>query len=543
MTEIMIAMRDGVRLQTFVSLPTAEDRYPCLLARCTYGTDIVSEQARRFVDSGFAVVTQNVRGRHGSEGTLTSPFANGEDGFDTLDWIVAQPWCNGRVGTFGRSALAILQTTTALLGHPAHRAMCPQVLPYAPMRRLGGSFLLHQVPLWYYRAWSGPELNPYETIDWMPHLYKLPVTSILDDVDGPKERYRSAVTQMRSEMEYADPRSFAKLNTPTLLVTGWYDHSSAGAIDFFLHTQTYASAEQKRHTHLVIGPWDHRCDPAEIRDYDFGAEAFRDHQEAEVAFFDRHLKQIDSMASPARVRIFVMGRNAWRDESSWPLDRAIDTKFYLHSAGDVRGAWERGSLSEIHPSDEKPDHFTYDPEFPVPSFGGANSGPAQVLPMRRGPRDQRMVLYRDDVLTYYSDILEKPLEVTGPIILVLYAATSARDTDFTAKLMDVLADGNARLLSDGVVRARYRNGISNPELAEPNQPVRYEIDLWQTSNEFQRGHRIALAISSSNFPRLSRNLNTGGDNERDKHYLVAEQTVFHDAQHPSHLILPVVPPS
>jgi putative CocE/NonD family hydrolase len=235
-----------------------------------------------------------------------------------------------------------------------------------------------------------------------------------------------------------------------------------------------------------------------------------------------------------------MGRNEWRDETSWPLERAVDTRFYLHSQGDVRGAWVRGGLSTDPPTDEPPDRFTYDPLNPVPTWGGANSGPARVLPMGRGPRDQQITLYRPDVLTYYNAPLEEPLEVTGNLRLVLWAASSARDTDFTAKLMDVAPDGNARLLSDGVVRARYRGGLAQPTFLTPGQPVRYEIDLWHTSNEFRPGHRIALAVSSSNFPRLSRNLNTGGDNERDSETICAEQTVYHDARRASYLVLPVV---
>ncbi|MDP6778652.1 MAG: CocE/NonD family hydrolase, partial [Candidatus Latescibacteria bacterium] len=299
--------------------------------------------------------------------------------------------------------------------------------------------------------------------------------------------------------------------------------------------------EQKRNTHLVIGPWDHSCDPGVIPDYDFGDEAKRDHHAAELDFFARHLKEDSSVAPPPPVRIFVMGRNAWRDEDTWPLERAVDAPFYLHSEGNVCGGWIRGGLSTAKPGDEPPDRFTYDPANPVPTWGGANSGPARVLPMRRGPRDQRITLYRPDVLTYYSDPLDAPLEVTGMLRMVLYASSSAVDTDFTAKLMDVAPDGDARLLSDGVVRARYRNRMDRPELLTPGEPVRYEIDLWHTSNEFQPGHRIALAISSSNFPRLGRNLNTGGDNARDAEFVRADQTVYHDTHRPSHLILPVVP--
>jgi putative CocE/NonD family hydrolase len=235
-----------------------------------------------------------------------------------------------------------------------------------------------------------------------------------------------------------------------------------------------------------------------------------------------------------------MGRNTWRDEEEWPLSRAEDTPFYLHSHGDVQGAWVRGTLSPEPPKAEPPDRYTYNPDDPVPTWGGANSAPAWVLPMKRGPRDQRVTLYRKDVLTYYSQPLEEPLEVTGMLRLVLFAASSAKDTDFTAKLMDVAPDGNARILSDGVVRARFRNGVDHPEFIQPGEVYPYDIDLWFTSNEFQAGHRIALAISSSNFPRFDRNLNTGGNNEEDTEWVSAEQTIFHDARYPSHVILPVV---
>jgi uncharacterized protein len=539
--ELMVPMRDGVRLQSFLYLPEGGGPIPGLMVRCMYGTGGVTGKARRLVEEGYAVVAQNVRGRHGSEGGPTGRGDFAEDGYDTIEWMVAQPWCNGRVGTFGGSALARVQVATAFLAHPAHRAMCPQVLPYGMMSRLGGSFMLHQIPMWFFFAQSGPELNPYDQIDWMPHLARLPATSILDDLGGPIDLYRNVLSNPHEEyMSLLEPERFALLNTPNLMVSGWYDHCGTGPIDFYLHTMAHGTQEQRRNTHLVIGPWDHSSDPGVIPDYDFGDTATRDHHTAELAFFARYLKEDLSIPAPPPVRIFVMGRNEWRDESSWPLERAVDTRFYLHSSGDVRGGWVRGDLSTTPPENEPPDRFTYDPSNPVPTWGGANSGPARVLPMRRGPRDQQVTLYRPDVLTFYSDPVDEPLEVTGMLRLVLFAASSARDTDFTAKLMDVAPDGDARLLSDGVVRARFRNGLDRPEMLTPGEPVRYEIDLWHTSNEFQPGHRIALAISSSNFPRLSRNLNTGGDNERDAEYVLADQTVYHDTNRPSHLILPVV---
>ena len=539
--EVMIPMRDGNRLQSFVLLPDGCGPYPSLMVRCMYGTDRIIDRCEAFVDEGYGVVAQNVRGRHKSEGGPTGRHDFPEDGYDTLEWMVAQDWCSGRIGTFGGSALARVQSATAFLGHPAHRSMCPQVLPYGMFSRLGGSFMLHQIPMWYFYAQSGPELQSYEEIDWLPHLGKLPATSILDDLGGPVELYHDVLTSPHENyFTRVDPEQFQRLNTPNLMVTGWYDHCGTGPIDFFAHTMAHGTEAQKQNTHLVIGPWDHSCDPDIIPDYDFGPGSRRDHHAADLAFFEHHLKEKEPSEGLPRVQIFVMGRNEWREETSWPLNRAVDTKFYLQGGGNVHGGWVRGALATDEPEDETPDRFTYDPLNPVPTWGGANSGPARVLPGRRGPRDQQITLYRDDVLVYESEPLESPLEVTGPLKLVLFAASSAVDTDFTAKLMDVAPDGNARLLSDGVVRARYRNGMDHPDFLTPGEPTRFEIDLWSTSNEFQPGHCIALAVSSSNFPRLSRNLNTGGDNERDTDYVTADQTIFHDRERPSHLILPVV---
>ena len=540
--EIMIPMRDDVRLQSFVYLPDDEGPFPSLMVRCMYGTDKVTDRCEAFVEEGYAVLAQNVRGRHKSEGGPTGREDFPEDGYDTLEWMVQQDWCNGRIGTFGGSALARVQSATAFLAHPAHRAMAPQVLPYGMMSRLGGSFMVHQIPMWYYYAQSGAELKSYEDIDWVPYLGRLPVTSILDELGGPLDLYHDVVTTPNENyFTLEDPSRFKGLNTPNLMVTGWYDHCGTGPIDFYLHTMEHGTEEQRRNTHLVIGPWDHSSDPDVIPDYDFGPDARRDHHTAEVAFFAQRLKEDASVEALAPVRIFVMGSNEWRDEQRWPLERAIDTKFYLHGDGNLHAGWVRGGLSTREPAEEPADRFVYDPADPVPPWGGANSGPARVLPGRRGPRDQQITLYREDVLVYESDPMTDALEVTGPLKLVLFAASSAVDTDFTAKLMDIAPDGNARLLSDGVVRARYRNGMGRAEFLTPGEVVRFEIDLWSTSNVFLPGHRIGLAVSSSNFPRLSRNLNTGGDNERDADFVTADQTIFHDKDRPSHLVLPVVP--
>ena len=540
--EVMIRVRDGIRLQSYLYVPPGGGPFPGLLARCMYGADRVAPRAEAWAEKGYAVLLQNVRGRHGSEGGPVSRDDCPEDGYDTIEWMASQAWCNGRIGTFGGSALARVQVATAFLGHTAHCAMAPVVLPYRVMSHLGGALMFSQIPQWMYLAQSGTDLGAFETIDWMTHLYRLPVTSVLDQIGGPIDQYREIVTNAHRDYfnDPLDPDAFRTLATPNLIVTGWYDHCSTGSIDFFLHTMQHASERQKRNTHLVIGPWDHSLSGDAAHEYDFGPEGRLVYGDIEEAFFEQHLKEVVPVRPLPAVKIFVMGKNEWRDEQEWPLARTQERRLYLHSGGDIRGAWTRGALSFDPPGDEPADRFTYDPAHPVPSWGGANSGPAVVLPMSRGPRDQRITLYREDVLTFYSDSLQEPLEVTGAIKLVLYAASTASDTDFTARLMDIAPDGNARLLSDGVVRARFRNGVDKAELIDPGEVYCYEIDLWSTSNEFQPGHRVALAISSSNFPRIDRNLNTGGDNQRDGAFITAEQTVFHDERHPSHVVLPVI---
>lgn len=541
--ELMIPTRDGIRLQTFIYLPTGDGPFAALMVRCMYGTDKLTEDACFWTEQGYAVVLQNVRGRHQSEGRLTDSNNFPEDGYDTLQWIQNQPWCSRRIGTFGRSALAEVQTVTAFLSHPAHCAMAPQALPYDMNSRLGGAFMFSQVPQWFYWAQSGSELNSYDKVDWMPLLYHLPVTSVLDEIGGPIELYHKKLASLsgKTKSNIQTPENFKTLNTPNLMVTGWYDHCVTGAVDFFLNTMQYGSQVQKSNTHLIIGPWDHTVNKDAAGEYDFGPHANMDHRITEAVFFDHHLRGKSPAEPLAPVKIFVMGSNRWRNEKIWPPERAVSTKFYLHSDGNVRGAWQRGLLSTTPPNDEKPDHFTYDPADPVPTMGGANSGPAITLPMLRGARDQRITLYRPDVLTFFSTPFERPMEVTGMLKLVLYAKSSAEDTDFTAKLMDVAMDGNARLLSDGVVRTRFRNDRKKPLKLVPNKIYRYEIDLWFTSNEFQPGHCLALAISSSNFPRFNRNLNTFGNNEQDDHFISARQTILHDKEHPSHLVLPVIP--
>jgi putative CocE/NonD family hydrolase len=325
---------------------------------------------------------------------------------------------------------------------------------------------------------------------------------------------------------------------PAFHITGWYDALSNGTIRNFAGLRRNArSARARDGQRLIVGPWTHATptvNTTTIGDVSFGPQAGFDSEALIVEWFDYWLKNRPTgVLSRAPVRLFVMGANVWRDEQEWPPARAVKTSFYLHSAGGANTLSGNGSLGKTLPATEAPDRFVYDPAKPVPT--GARGG------YSRAPSDQRDVEQRQDVLVYTSEPMQAPLEVTGPITVELWAASSGTDTDFTAKLVDVHPDGTARALTDGILRARYRKGKTTPVLLTPNQPELMTIDVGATSNAFLPGHRIRLEISSSNFPRFDRNPNTGAPFGESAELRVATQTIFHDAQRPSRIILPVIP--
>jgi putative CocE/NonD family hydrolase len=321
------------------------------------------------------------------------------------------------------------------------------------------------------------------------------------------------------------------VQVPAFIVGGWYDLFLAGTLQNFRRMRAEAGTEAARQaTRLLIGPYAHGSTYGQYPDHafdEFGGADKIDLAGQQVAFLRGELD------GDPPVRIFVMGANRWRDEADWPLARARLEPWYLR----VGGGLSRGA-----PGDEPPDRYTYDPGNPAPTLGGPTSLPAPFMRTNSGPMDQRRVEGRDDVLVYTSDPLAEPLEVTGPLTVVLHAATSARDTDFVAKLCDVAPDGNSRILAEGVIRARYRAGFEAPEPIEPDLPYEYRIDLVATSNEFQPGHRIRLSVTSSSFPRFDRNPNTGNELGADGpgDLVVARQVVFHEADRASHILLPIV---
>jgi len=311
-------------------------------------------------------------------------------------------------------------------------------------------------------------------------------------------------------------------------------------------------ALRKKH-HLIVGPWKHSVGERKVGDLDFGPQAnleflpqdLRWHaywlKSVELRWYDYWLKGIDNgMMNEPPVHVFVMGENRWRREQAWPLSQAKEMKYYLRSSGHANSRFGDGSLTTEVGKEEPADVFVYDPEDPVPTFGGVESWQGYGIPNSDGPRDQRLVQGRNDVLVYTSGAIERDLEVTGRILCKLHAASTALDTDFTAKLVDVHPSGYAQILREGIIRARYRNTFKQQELLSPGRVYEYTIDLWSLSHVFQKGHKVQLEISSSNFPKYDRNPNTGHKFGEDSELKKATQTVYHDRTHPSCIILPVV---
>jgi len=328
---------------------------------------------------------------------------------------------------------------------------------------------------------------------------------------------------------------YEKVKVPAYSVGGWYDIFQGGTIRNYVGLKSRVPGQR-----LMIGPWYHGPFNGTAGELSFGPSAKGDTDTDELRWYDHLLRGVDNGSDHEKpVKIFVMGKNSWRDEDDWPLARARSTRYYLHSAGGANTRTGDGTLDNSAPADERADRYTYDPANPTPTRGGGLCCDNDHL--GSGAFDQRTVEERKDVLVYTMPAFSSEFEVTGPIAAELYVSSSAVDTDFTAKLVDVWPNGFAQNLTDGILRARYRNSHAHPELMKPGEIYRVRIDMWNTSNVFLAGHKLRVEISSSNFPRFDRNLNTGQDAGSSSNFSKADNVVYHDAQHPSVLILPVVP--
>jgi putative CocE/NonD family hydrolase len=536
---VPVAMRDGVRLSANVFLASERARVPAILLRTPYGKGAdITPNHQAFVERGYAIVVQDVRGRYESEGAFQPLTQEVHDGDDTLNWIARQPWSDGKIGMMGGSYLGIVQWKAALANNPHLKAIFPVVSGYDDYRdryySTGGAMKLGNRLEWMSENLRAPGYHQ----DFSQFVLHLPVRSAdLAALGWTSPMYREVMEHPAfdgfwraiSTKEHLD-----KVRVPVFSVGGWYDNFVQSDLEAFA-----ALRRQSGVNRVLVGPWAHNMS-APFENASFGANASVPVRALQLEWFDQWLMGKDSpLLSQPPVKIFVMGSNRWREEQAWPPAEARPKTLYLESAGKANSLAGDGALNEKPAHKPAADQFVFDPYSPVPTRGGAVCCNPRVFPW--GPMDQRPVEQRKDVLVYTTKPLKHDLEALGSVQAVLYVASSARDTDFTAKLVDVFPNGEARNLTDGMLRLRYRNSLEKPELATPGEIYRVTVDAGVTGNLFRKGHRIRLEISSSNFPRFDRNANTGGAVEQAAKLIKASQTVYHDSAHPSCLVLMVMP--
>ncbi len=538
--DVLIPMRDGIKLATDISLPEGDGKYPVIIVRTPYGKDIEEDDDHAYwTDNGYAFVIQDCRATGKSQGAWYPGIHEKDDGIDTRIWILKQSWCNGNIGTSGGSYLGYTQFASYRESNQSLKAMFALVpaMDWYRTAYISGTLSIGTAVRWalemaYPAKGEGALINE-ETVDFDEVYRTLPLIEFDRNVDTTLTWLRDIISNPTDNNywdNYAGASAEKSPGIPLITVSGWFDIFVDQALEY--HGDLIRM--KKKNQHLIIGPWAHGTNEVPGK-RELPANQELDFEIMEKNWFDYWLKGAKDKPELPPIRLYVMGKNYWRDENEWPLKRTQYQNFYFHSSGDAHLFEGSGMLSNSKPGQEKPDTFVYNPEDPVPTKGGA------LLFDEPGMFDQRDIERRNDVLVYSTNVLKQDIEVTGPVKVILYAATDARDTDWTAKLVDVYPDGRAFNLCDGIVRARYHKDSLNPELINPGQVYRYEIELWATSNVFLPGHKIRVEISSSNFPRCDRNPNTGNEFGRDSAINIAHQTVYHDTKYPSHLILPVIP--
>jgi uncharacterized protein len=535
--DVKVPMSDGVRLSTNIYRPDAPGKFPVLLMRSPYGNGGEgNNQAGYAVEHGYIVVLQDTRGRFESEGIFDAMQPETLDGFDTQQWIGRQSWCNGKIGTFGGSYVGFTQWMPAPLGSPYLITMFPEVT-FSDLHDVAyqnGAFFLDLLGPWSYEMTCPYNVN-IDSLMKQPDkiLMHLPLID-QDKIPGWKIPFLRDWLSHPEHDRYWDRTSigdgYKRINVSVYAIGGWYDIFLKGTIDNFLKmTGPDIASGIRQKQKLMIGPWIHAMGNRKVGDLDFGETADLNDTELMLRWFDSQLKGINNgIIDEPPVKIFVMGENKWRFENEWPLARTTYLNYYFHSSGNANSISGEGMLDTRPPSAENGDKYIYDPSDPVRTLGGM------------GPYDQQQLEKRSDVVVYTTPPLREDIEVTGPVNAIVYASSSARNTDFTAKLVDVYPDGRAIRICEGIIRADHRNQSEKPSLIEPGRIYPFKIDLWATSNLFKKGHQIRIEISSSNFPRFDRNLNTGNYFATDTTILKAEQHIYHSTEYPSHIVLPVI---
>ena len=563
-TNVPTIVRDGTTLLADVYIPDAEGTFPVLLMRLPYNKEAaqtyVYGSPAWYASQCYVVAIQDVRGTYASSGEFY-PFRDEmADGYDSVEWAAGLPKSNGKVGMYGFSYVGATQWLAATQQPPHLAAIAPAMTSsdyFDGWAYEGGAFALA-----FDESWPVTTLAPTAA-------RRSGVEALLDKLNTAKSEIQATYSYLpihaypwlfpdKPEIagyfydwlkhptwddywkQWSPRLRYGDIRVPALNLSGWYDVFMNGSIENFTGMRKQGGSPEARMGQLVIGPYIHLPWERKIGDLDFGPEADNRADERQLRWFDYWLKgKPNGVDKDPPVQVFVMGANTWRSAADWPIPGTKFTTFYLRSNGEANSSGGNGMLTTERPDLEAADHFQYDPANPVPSKGGHSCCVADVAPL--GPYDQSEIEQRADVLVYSTPPLEEPVEVTGPISLTLYAASSAEDTDWTAKLVDVYPDGRAINLNNGIIRARYRWSIERTELLTPDTITRYTIAIWPTSNLFAAGHRIRLEVSSSNFPHYDRNPNTGHPFGADSEMVVASQTVYHDRRRPSALVLPIIP--
>jgi putative CocE/NonD family hydrolase len=535
-TLVFMKTRDGARLASYIARPVGKGPFGVVLQRTPY-TRILHPAGRYWASRGYIFVAQHVRGRDVSDGKDFGDYdTDVRDGYDAVEWAASLPGANGRVGLIGHSDEGRLAWYAAVSAPPHLAAIAPSAASGDPWRIVPyEDMVFSPINVAWACLMRARTLQNISDLDIGAALSHLPLSDLPQQLgcgDVPLwDRWIAHPTLDAYWRAHAVTTNIANVKAPVLQISGWYD-DSRGPIDF---TNALNKVPGHPFIRLVMGPGAHKG-----VDYvagDFGPQSRVETRRLQLRWFDHYLLGKDNgVDRELPVDVFVFGDNMWRKEAAWPLARAVSTKWYVSSGGNANTSAGDGVLDTIPPTGAVADTFTYDPANPTPYLIDSRE-----LETSLNEDFTALNASRHDALVFTSKPLTKPIEVTGQMSATLWAATDAKDTDWNVMLLDVFPDGHAERVQDGVARARFRRGFDKEVLLTPGSVERYDIDLWFTSRVFEPGHRLRVSVSSALFPKYDRNLNTGGNNERDSTFAVAHQRLVHDAAHPSQVVLPVIP--